>query len=112
MAHIRVMSCCGVKEIDELHCYTALTSMKNIAMGVLNHCAFVIFTGVVEGVVEIGGTTRYGQDFATYITKNGLGEVMVSPTRVNPNSLNRLAVWTWIVDHKALGAWIREHLKT
>ena len=108
MARISNMTCCGVKEIDELHINTtAFTAMKNIASDILNRCAFVIFTGVVA--IDI---MRYGENFATYITKNGLGEVMVSPTRVNPNSLNRLAVWTWIVDHKALGAWIREHLKT
>ena len=107
MARMNNLLCCGVREIHELCTYTACTAMKNIAFDILDHCAFVIFTAVVAS-----DTTGYGANFATYITNNGLGEVMRSPTRVNPNSLNKLAVWIWTVDHKALGAWmIKEKLK-
>lgn len=51
----------------------------------------------------------YGENFASYLVRNSLGEVVRTPVaRVNPNSGNKLLAWLWAVDWKHFEQLARE----
>lgn len=110
---IRVMGCCGIKEI------VAIKNRRNDILGdyareVLldvcshryertNNCAFYVFTDIEA--------MDYGPKVREYIHSNMLGDVSWTGTKINPNSKHLLQVWVWAVDERRLKAfWKREWL--
>ena len=61
--------------------------------------AFFTFTGVSRT------NSAYGERFAEFIEKEGLGTVTASERAKNPNSGNYIRIWTWKIDHPALTKW-------
>lgn len=109
------ISCCGIREIEELRsCRTAAAAMK----------AFVEKTSpeksYYDGGVEMrrdkfryaifSGTKRslYVDRFAAYIRDNKLGEVVETGWNRNPNSNNLLKACIWTIDWNALKEWSKE----
>lgn len=109
------MRCCGVNELAGLSghrspesalkalLYPYLAYPNNPRTAVIPHVAHLIFTGVLGGKRK--WETSYGGTFATYIKDKGLGTVVESEVATNPNSHNRLKIWVWTLDRKALTAW-------
>lgn len=50
-----------------------------------------------------------GKKFAAFIAKNKLGTVTASKVQTNPNTNNRIRVWLWDVNLKALEKWYKSH---
>lgn len=59
---------------------------------------FLVFT-------QAGRTTKYGDNFANFIRRHELGEVVETNTHINPNSGNPLKIFTWAINWDRLAAW-------
>jgi len=46
-----------------------------------------------------------GMRLAKYIRKHGLGTIVETTHRKNPNSGNTMKVWLWGINHKRLKEW-------
>ena len=100
--------CCGLLELSGLCEFTtARGAMQSIAWAFnrqhLDRVPFIMFTGVVTNnekdnqQINHAGSRRvdnYGQAFADYIVKNGLGSVTSSSTKRNWSG-NDIRVWIW-----------------
>lgn len=116
--------CCGVKELHGLSFYSQdpatflkfhfrrdrasweATSEDNYHIDRLfsPNFRYAYFT-------QAGRAQTYGEEFATYIKDQQLGEVVETTLNVNPNSGNELKMWVWTVDHDRLGEWaVRNNL--
>ena len=97
------MVSCGVRELSGVS-YSAPREVLCVAF---RHgypsAAHVVFSDVVGG----HRSDASGESFAAYITENGLGTVIRSPIRSNPNTYNRIAVWIWTPNKRAC----KQHLK-
>lgn len=103
------MACCGITEIqglsDHRNSEEALKEFCRIAGGYdwEWRFRFAVFT-------EAGGKkSTYGKNFARYIEKHGLGEVVATKTKVNPNSGNPLKAFVWTMNIPALKSWAKEN---
>ena len=115
------MMCCGVKELSGLStCRDATDAM--LQFGKLTHLRvvrdddgkevkapfdrfrYVVFTQAKKA-------DGYGIRFAELIEDQGLGEIIETKFRVNPNSGNNVKVWVWTVDHKAVKEWLDKNAK-
>lgn len=65
--------------------------------------AYGIFSGVKD--------EKYAQRFAAYIKRHKLGKVIKAPERVNPNSENKLCVYMWVFDQRAIAKWVKVNMK-
>jgi hypothetical protein len=96
---LRNMSCCGAVEItnlsDSLKGEEAFAEFCKALRG--KRFRFVVFTQATDW-----GRSTYGSNFAAYIQRNGLGEVVRSGAGTNPNSGNYLIMWTWTVNWQAV----------
>lgn len=101
MAELLRTSCCGVRDIDDLsYNRTAKESMLAVCEMFYNEDmqgAFCLFTGTTRG--------KYAKRFRDYIINNGLGEVIETPAKINPNSGNRLKAYLWTIDQDGLAVW-------
>lgn len=113
---IEPTSCCGVKEIEGLGEH----AKPQDAMAQFCHeesCKkpfrfLYTFTGVVRRKVADHSSSRrdnYGAKFAAFIRANHLGQVVESPTRVNPNTGNTIRHWTWAPAAETLKRWAAKH---
>lgn len=106
---LKYMGCCGVREIAGLSGFRGRPTAAMQAFckdGFYDNafrCSHVVFTEADNS------EQRYGLSFATFITRNKLGHVAVSLKAKNPNSPNRITVWVWTLDTKALRAWWALH---
>ena len=107
-------SCCGLNDIDELNSHR---TPENAMMSLCEELyfedggdyldedkpklAFILFTELVKH--------KYAKRFATYISKQKLGTVIHTPSKVNLKSGNKIRAWIWTVDRKALKQWAKEH---
>jgi hypothetical protein len=57
------------------------------------------------------GAGAYGEQFAAYIKKNKLGDVVASQRRVNPNSGNQVKLWVWTLNKQELVKWAAKNIK-
>lgn len=63
--------------------------------------AFFIFTQASDGDSE------YGEELKELIAEKKLGEVVQIGPRKNPNSGNKVIIYTWAIDPDALEAWVQ-----
>lgn len=109
--------CCGVGELNELGSMkTPEEAMRGIEKGLRDGFSwfgsahlrpFIMFTGVTKRVVEDHSSGRvddYGQSFADFLEKGGMGKVIASEERVNWTK-NPLKVWIWHPEYKMVWAW-------
>lgn len=62
-------------------------------------CAFIIFSDTERTKF------KYGLDLAEFIKKNKLGTVGKTRAKINPNSNNKIIMWTWSINLKAFAKW-------
>jgi hypothetical protein len=112
------LSCCGVGELDGIEHDKPLEALKGAFisrnwMGGFPKeeyedptVAFMLFTGVTK--------EKYAQRFKAYLLRHKLGEVIETPSRMNPNMPNRIRggikAYLWHVDREALRAHLRPHI--
>jgi hypothetical protein len=116
--HYKHLMCCGVIELNWICSRTPediITRLNKVDDGHLyplqylhgqHHAtkpqfpyAFLVFS-------QAGAGGTYGEDLAKFIRKNKLGGISTTINAYkNPNSGNKLRVWLWAVDKKALLAW-------
>lgn len=98
--------CCGLGEMSGLSDFRrpelALKSLFRDDSGLLLRQPHLIFT-------QAGRGATYGKRFAAYLIKEGLGTVVATPSKTNPNSGNPLVAWIWTPNKKALKAWGAAH---
>ena len=99
---IRYMSCCGTKELVMVG-YTAPEDL--IRRLVFNYRFAHVFFTDVSGKYRSKGRSPSGWALAAYIKKHKLGKVVMSETRINPNSGNALTAWIWTVSKTNLNKW-------
>lgn len=125
---LHVTRCCGVGEIDMLSkSPTAEEAMialyPQLMLGVApappreyfgpHRPVIVTFTGVTERKVADHASGRgddYGQAFALYLKKHGLGRVIRTGESKSWTG-NTIRLWAWTVDYEALKEWAKEHIK-
>lgn len=94
------LGCCGIKEIQGLSSWPQYPDSFFHAVRDLKgnlQCAWVCFNGVKA--------SKYVEEFAQFVAKEGLGDIHKLPDLTNPNSSNILDVQMWAVDKKAVKAW-------
>jgi len=93
---------CGVVQ---LHSFDQHTTPEKFLFDSLDdnfggEFAFAIFSDVLKPKRKLSGTK-----FAKYIKDSGLGTVVETKIKINPNSGNKIRVWVWEVDRAKLDAW-------
>jgi hypothetical protein len=90
------ISCCGIKELDDISGYRPETILADICQEWFDNTprAFMFFSCTTEYVS--------GHNLAKYVKENGLGKVFKMPTKLNPNSGNHIRVWMWAVNNSKL----------
>lgn len=105
MAEIRDTSCCGVAEIVHI----GETSSVELILDAVGedryeddgqNGAFYFFTDI--------GRARRGHDLAKYIRDHKLGKVSRSEAKRNPNTGNRVIIFTWALQGNSFKAWYRK----
>lgn len=111
MIKIYHTTCCGVEQIDGISDPdTPEAALRGLQWNLLNLydqgfvVPFITFTGVVElapklddavlGHARSGRKDNYGEAFATYLKKSGLGNVVSSSPRKSWSG-NVLKIWIW-----------------
>jgi len=108
MTDINRTACCGMQVIDGLD-QSSGRIMKDICKwkypeyGNGGEQAFLVFTDDIE--------EKNGERFAKFIKRKGLGELYVTPARLNPNSENKIKVWVWAPHEEKLMDWYKNHKK-
>ena len=97
----RNLSCCGIHELVDIGIEGDNNPPEEIIEEVCksyfrneSKCAFYIFSDIHR--------KRRGKQLVEYITKNELGKITESPTKINPNSESSLKVWIWTINTKNL----------
>lgn len=92
---------CGVRQLIGVHDDSPSGGLRNAFRYPDNgpRCAHVVFSDTTSG---------HGKRFAAFIVKKGLGTVISTPARVNPNSRNRIVVWVWTINKAGLRRWLKE----
>jgi len=91
--------CCGVQVVHGLHQNTRaiLLDIAKKRFSFEEPCAFYIFTDRVR--------RKYGKELAKLINKLDIGPVTAIRPKKNPNSHNKIIIWTWDVDDKKFKSW-------
>lgn len=99
MIEIRGLDCCGIRELIDIDAY--LTEPEQIIADVCeeyyiheHRCAFYLFSDIQD--------KKSGKELSSFIKKNKLGTITMSPVRVNPNSDNSLRVYLWTISRANL----------
>lgn len=120
MARITTLnSCCGVMEIDGV----SLNTPKEVLLSLLDwehedydyntekllgNSRNVVFTDVAQ----MRRNKQSGWGFAKFITENKLGTITgPSPGATNPGTRNKVHVWVWTPNVKAIEAWFAAEQK-
>lgn len=126
--------CCGVRELGEINFYKDPAEViATMAGDCLSYragrytargewqqgpqvfeaaFAHVIFTGVTKCIDKghnRGREDNYGLKLSKWIEKQKLGTVVASPSRVNPNTGNKVTVWIWTVNKVNLIRYFKTH---
>ena len=93
------ISCCGLAEIASIgeNANNPEETIKIVCRKMyeqFDKAAFLVFSDIKK--------KEAGKNLARYITKNKLGIVQKSPSRINTNSKNSLAIWTWTINKRNL----------
>ena len=93
--------CCGIDEIADIADHdNPKEALKEVCHEIYYNdktCAFMMFSDI--------GKKESGKALHKYITKNKLGTVTKSVSRINPNSDNSLAIWIWAMHRGNLKKW-------
>ena len=107
---INALSCCGVREITNLHgSTTPELALKKFCVGAGIDKSYgprfrhAIFT-------EAGTRSKYGKNFKAFIMDNNLGEVAQSVSKRNPNSGRNVIVYVWTIDFDAIRKWASDNI--
>ena len=111
------MCCCGIREIGNLQdTASPEAAMKDFMNEIAPHPSYC--TGRIESrdkfryaIFSATQRSRYGTNFASYITEHKLGELIETGYNKNPNSRRMLKIWVWTLDHVALKKWKDEHMQ-
>ena len=87
---------CGVRELRGVSWTEPLSLLRRLDLSNLAH---VVFSDRLSNRGPFGNS---GEKFAAFITANKLGEVHRTAGRINPNSRNNIAVWTWTPNKEAV----------
>lgn len=102
MSYCNNFSCCGISELAEIR---EDDSPEESLMEVDPWSqAIVIFSDIER--------YTHGNTLATLIRSAHLGMITMIPVVENPNTSNKLRVWVWRVDPRALEKWRRKHIAT
>lgn len=94
------LRCCGVKEFDGLWSDPVETLREMCRERSLKtKSTHIIFTSINER----------GESLRKYIMENKLGQVVMSDTRHNYNSGNKVTVYVFTPNRIRLNAWYRQH---
>lgn len=97
----QIPGCCGIQEIINI-CDTAGRPEFAAYAASEENAAFFVFSSITNG--KTGGKSP-GTELAEFIEANGLGTVVKSGPSKNGNTKNKLTMWVWTPDKKALKAW-------
>lgn len=105
------ISCCGIKELDDVESIEAvgpdfldMISEELIDSGEYCGPAFLFFSTTQE--------SNNDEELKAFIEKNELGEVLKSRARKNPGSGNMLTMYTWGINKKNLVLyWVKHRVK-
>jgi hypothetical protein len=118
MLTVNATECCGMAELSGISNFKggedfikALLLDGGDTLDDLNNAPLVVMTAVTKLGAKPRKAVTYGPAIATYLTENGLGEVVASPLRVNPNSKNTLVAYLWTPNYKALDKHLKALLK-
>lgn len=128
--HIFTNACCGVKELHGISGSFKKGTMEkdllNVVRVIGRVTAFLLFTGVEKDAAPVPGcdcklcrptppvkepSPLYADHFKALIEEKGLGTVLKSEVRNNPNSKNDIAVYLWALDPPKVAAWIAQEEK-
>lgn len=96
MANItRLDGCCGIRELYNLSDGSEHIILQ-VAEAIRNgyDAAFYLFADNYDN--------RNGWRLARYITKHKLGKLTETKSTFNPNSNNKMKVWLWKIDQRAI----------
>lgn len=114
--------CCGLRELNNLSHYgvdtegnprMTLRDFYKTTYGVTKErpwqekkFRYIIFTEASRLYRQQHSWYGYGTKFAAYLLENKLGEVVIASEgeHINPNSLRKLKMWVWTIDHDAVEA--------
>lgn len=95
------LACCGIAELANIYGDDPKETIFEIAELIDRNddpgFRFAIFSSTKP--------FKSGTELAAYIKKNKLGQVVKTRAARNPNSGNRLKVWTWTLSFTALQRW-------
>lgn len=101
---------CGVQEGSGID-YNTLEAEKSIVELLLNgyeRCAIILFSDTIHR----GKAKSNGQKLADLLRKriksHKIGELTASGIRTNPNSGNRIRVWSLAINWRRVPAWAKE----
>lgn len=104
------MSCCGVREMNGLEDTPKETLQEmcaEICRGECDHTRWPLFRYAIFSDTH---RSRKGINLAAYIQRHRLGSVISTRWNVNPNSGNRLKVWTWTLNSTNLKTWWKRNM--
>jgi hypothetical protein len=104
MSSIRGTSCCGIDEIANISVGSIKRTIEIVAHKLFvekDRAAFYFFSDI--------GEQKYGKALTTYIIKHNLGIVQYTIPKRNPNSPNKLVVYTWIVAPNNFRKWYKKN---
>ncbi len=87
---------CGVRELEDLR-EKPEESIAEVAIERIERGGRFVFV-MFSDTIPRGNGTR----IAKYIIKNGLGDIIETRVRENPNTGRRIRVWVWGINLKAL----------
>ena len=87
---------CGVRELRGVSWTEPLSLLRRLDLSRLAH---VVFS---DRLTTEPWRVSSGEKFAAFITANKLGGVHRTAGRINPNSRNNIAVWTWTPNKEAV----------
>lgn len=95
-------SCCGLIEFEDICLSDPEESVLLYCEGTLDegyYVPFVLFTDIKP--------YKHAKKLIAYIKKHGLGSIVKTATKKNPNSKHRLKVYVWTVDQRAIKKWYK-----
>jgi hypothetical protein len=115
-----VEGCCGVRELAGIgEGNSSEFILRSFCNEVYTNALFNEHQDITEGnedrgnfahvfFTQAGVGKTYGENLASYIQRHGLGNVVATPSMLNPNSGNNLKMWVWTVNWKTTAEWAKE----
>lgn len=97
MAEINSTHCCGLGIIDHIGSTRDWGAVIRAVKRTHPRRAHYVFSQAESRYDLRGEARKYGEEFMAFILKNKLGTVVKSRAITNPNSGNKLTVFTWTV---------------